>query len=87
MKLAIRCLLFVVLVATCPATDSSPCAIQVFVGEHKSVTVTFPCMARADEIEVISNFFSKGDAAAQKRFEAVLKDAGDITLTLTTARK
>jgi hypothetical protein len=63
------------------------CKISVFVGERKSVTVTIPCMARDDEIEVISTFFGRGDEAAKKRFESVLKDAGEITLTITSKHK
>lgn len=40
-----------------PSGDASPsCAIDVLVGQHKSVTVTIPCMSKADEISVISTF-------------------------------
>jgi hypothetical protein len=65
MKFAIRCLLFLVLAATpsfCPAADA-PCSIQVLVGEHKDVTVTFPCMSKPQLVGILSTFFGKGDEA------------------------
>jgi len=60
--------------------------IQVLVGEHKNVTVTIPCISKPDATEIISTFFGRGDEAAKKKFESVLGQSGELTLTITTRK-
>lgn len=64
----------------------SSCVIQVLVGEHKNVTVTIPCISKPDATEIISTFFGRGDEAAKKKFESVLGQSGELTLTITTRK-
>jgi hypothetical protein len=87
MKTVSRYLLFVLLarIPLCPETGR-PCPIQILVGTHKSVTVTFPCMDRAQIVDLVSDFLARGDEAAKERFQNLLKDSGDITMKMTTER-
>lgn len=68
------------------AWGQGPCVVQVLVGEHKNVSVTIPCVSKPDATEIISTFFGRGDEAAKKKFENVLGQSGELTLTITTHR-
>lgn len=43
-------------------------------------------MERKGLIEIVSNFLGRGDEAAKQRFETLLRDSGEVTLTITTKR-
>lgn len=62
------------------------CTVKISVGEHKDVSVYIPCISKPDLTEMVSILFDRGDEAAKKKFEDVLSQSGELTLTVTTRR-
>jgi hypothetical protein len=61
--------------------------IQILVGAHQAVTVTIPYVDKASIVTILSEFFAgKNDEKARARFHEVWKDAGDLTLVITSKR-
>ena len=74
-------------VAVCAApTTGDQCAVQLLVGDGKSVEVVVPCVDREDVTDIVSTFFSRDNKDTKAKFQALLKKAGDLTLTITTKR-
>jgi len=58
--------------------------IQIYVGPGTEVRVTVPNIAKADLVDIISTFFSKGDEKAKTNFNAVIGKSSAVTFVLTT---
>ena len=64
-----------------------PMPIQIVVGEHKSLVVTVPDLAKDQLVDLIAGFFSREDAKAKERAMRLLAQSGEIALILTTSGK